>query len=124
MLVNLKLWLCLSGHKFNHTFHIGNINVETVQSFTYLGVKFTSSGTFSLAQKELSLKAMKACFNLKKAWLPSFMTPRLGLKLFDQLIFPILSYGSEIWSVPVNFLELCFVKSLEKYRGKEIHISF
>ena len=113
-----------SGRRFNYDFNIGNVNIETVQSFTYLGVKFSASGSFTLAQKELSQKANKACYKLKKAWNPACMTPKLGIKLFDQLVAPVLSYGSEIWSVPSNFKESKFIKSLEKAEGEKFHTSY
>ena len=41
---------------------------------------------------------MKALFLLKGYFCSSSINPGLGLKLFDQMIRPILCYGSELWS--------------------------
>ena len=51
------------------------------------------------------------------------MTPEFGLKLFDQLmgLSPILSYGSEIWSISNNIDELHFIKTLKKTEAEKIH---
>ena len=46
-------------------FYNGNI-VEIVHKFTYLGVVFSTSGSFAEAQKTLSGQALKAIFKMNK----------------------------------------------------------
>jgi hypothetical protein len=39
---------------------LNNITVECLQNYKYLGIHFTASGSFAIAQVELYKKAMKA----------------------------------------------------------------
>ena len=56
-----------SGKRYTDKFCIGNEEIELVQSFIYLRVKFTASGSFTLAEKDLTQKALKATFLLKRS---------------------------------------------------------
>ena len=42
-----------SGRKCKHLFQYDDSVIENVSNYNYLGIKFTSSGTFTYAQKEL-----------------------------------------------------------------------
>ena len=84
------------GHrikKFGFTLNDGDLSVE--QMYTSLGIPFTSNGSFKQACVSLNDKAKKAFFVLRQ------INPRynvsLSIKLFQALIMPILSYGSEVW---------------------------
>jgi hypothetical protein len=44
-------------------------------------------------------KSLKAIFKLKSLIKNSNFSPKLGIKLFNQLIKPILVYGAEVWGV-------------------------
>lgn len=72
--------------------------LEIVRSLSYLGVVFSSGGSFSKTEVTLAGKAQKAIFKLNK-YLYNF--PNVGVKhrldLFDKLIVPILNYSSEVW---------------------------
>lgn len=82
----------------NIVFNYGNSTIDIVSKFTYLGIVFTSGGSFSEAQSTLSGQAQKAIFSLNK-YLNRFvnLTPSHILDLFDKLISPILNYASEVW---------------------------
>jgi exonuclease III len=85
------------GHlikKFSFTFQ-GNI-IEIVQSYCYLGIIFTASGSFKPACERLCDQASKALFKLKQLNVRNNIP--VALQLFKCLILPILMYGSEIWS--------------------------
>jgi len=71
--------------------------LNEVSSYPYLGLEMTNSGSFKLAQKTLTNKAMKALFKLKHLLYGSNLNPNVCLQLFDQLIKPICLYGAEIW---------------------------
>ena len=66
--------------------------------YKYLGIEFSSSGSWSSAIANISNRGNKALFLLKGYICSGNLKPGLGLKLFDQMIMPILHYGSEIWS--------------------------
>ena len=84
------------GHRITrHNFTLNGTNIEIVQNYTYLGILFSSSGSFNPAIKALYDKALKSFFKLKQ------VNPRnnvlMALKLFDMLVTPILTYGSCVW---------------------------
>lgn len=79
--------------------------IENVSNYNYLGIKFTSSGTFTYAQKELVSKARKAVFKISNH---PVCDVNLMVKLFDALIKPIILYGSEIWGIGNNCITETF----------------
>jgi exonuclease III len=84
------------GVKFNYGAH----NLEITDSYCYLGIIFTPSGSFKACQKNLLLKARKAYFCLlDKINAYNGVNPRVLMKLFDAMIVPILLYGSELWGL-------------------------
>ena len=82
----------------NLVFMYGDINLEIVKKFNYLGIVFTPGGSFSEAQAILSGQALKAILPMNR-YLNNFvhLKPSHILDLFDKLISPILNYGSEVW---------------------------
>ena len=95
------------GRLLKESFNIKGEDLEVVQSFTYLGVKITASGSFTPAIKELSDKAKKAMMPLFKT-IAQFKLPfKLAMKLFHTFIEPIAMYNAENWG--------CFTeKQIEK----------
>ena len=79
-------------------FNYNGKEINIVNTFSYLGVIFSTNGSFSDCQKTLSGQAQKAIFKLNR-YLYTFtnITPKHRLKLFDKLISPILTYRSEVW---------------------------
>ena len=101
----------------NLIFTFDNREIEVVSKFNYLGVVFTTGGSFVETHNALSGQAMKAIFKLK-SYLYKFTNLSIVhmLDLFDKLILPILNYGSEVWGFTnVNKIErvhLQFCKQL------------
>ncbi len=91
--------------------------MEVVSKFTYLGIVFTTGGSFAEATNTLSGQATKAVFQLNK-YLYKFVDIPVKhiLDLFDKLIVPILNYGSEVWGFTkannIERVQLCFCKKL------------
>ena len=78
-------------------FYYNGKELNIVNTFSYLGVVFSTSGSFSDCQKTLSGQAHMAIFKLNR-YLYTFtnITPKHRLELFDKLISPILNYCSEV----------------------------
>lgn len=97
----------------NINFYYGESNLEIVNKFVYLGIVFTTTGSFTEAQNTLSGQALKAIFKMNKC-LYKFtnISVKHKLELFDKLILPILNYGSEVWGFHVG-------KSIDR-----IHLQF
>ena len=79
-----------------HWYYAGQ-EIEIVNSFNYLGVIFSSGGSFIQNAKYLAdkaLKAMHSLFNITK----DIDTPiNILLQLFDSVVASILYYGCETW---------------------------
>ena len=78
-------------------YNFGGVNLESVREYQYLGIILTASGSFTPAIENLYRKAQKALFHMKSSLHNSNFDPKVGLKIFDHLIKPILLYGSEVW---------------------------
>ena len=72
--------------------------MDTVQSFCYIGIDISASGSFSHAKLNRKDKSLKAMFpSVDNIWK---FDPGIkhSIGLFHKLISPIVLYGSEIWS--------------------------
>lgn len=83
----------------NLHFYINGEEIEIVNNFTYLGVKFSYTGSLSEAVKTLHDQALVAYHNLMILFDKVTLDVKTKLRLFDTMIVPILLYGSEVWGV-------------------------
>jgi hypothetical protein len=81
----------------NYHFSLGGKELEIVKQYKYLGVTFTSSGSFLEARKNIVSQANKAMHLLFTRLHNLDLPVDLQLKLFDQTILPILTYNCENW---------------------------
>ena len=72
------------------------MTLEIASSFSYLGIVFTSEGSFSGTQQTLAGQAQKAIFKLN-SYLHKFTNiyVKHTLELFDKLVTPIMNYGAD-----------------------------
>ena len=68
-----------------------------VKEFSYLGIAFSTSGSFSNAIQTLKDKANKAMYPLVDTVFKFSLGVPTSMNLFEKLIQPIVLYGSEIW---------------------------
>ncbi|MCG8045176.1 MAG: reverse transcriptase family protein [Candidatus Thiodiazotropha taylori] len=101
----------------NTIFTYNGVEIEIVSQFSYLGILFTSGGSFIMTQKILAGQALKAIFTLNR-YLYKFIALSVShvLDLFDRLITPILNYSCEVWgfqkSRDIETVHLQFFKRL------------
>ena len=72
-------------------------NIPTARTYCYLGITFSLSGSFKIAQNLLRQKALRAYFGLKSDIDLCSISKIAVLKLLDSLILPVVSYGIEVW---------------------------
>jgi len=84
------------------SFMLNNKNLEIVQELTYLGVKLSSTGNFSAHLTQSREKALHAFFKVTRTIDLKKLKPQQANKLFNSLISPILTFGSEVWGVYVK----------------------
>ena len=79
-------------------FYIGSDKIEIVESYKYLGVIFSSNGSFKMAKAHLDGQAKKALFGFHSYLSDSSLPIYTCVQLFDKLIQPIATYGAEVWA--------------------------
>lgn len=105
------------------TFFLSGQKLEISNSYCYLGVTFSPSGSFKLAINTLVDKATRALFKLRQHNLrdnvPTFF------KLFHSLVSPIFRYACEVWCPfetkgldNSNIVSICDKSAIEKLNNK------
>ena len=82
-----------------HNFMVSNENIEIVNNYTYLGVKFSANGNFTNHKENLTEKTKRSFFAARR-YLDVLKLPiHIINKLFNTLFFPILTYCPEVWGI-------------------------
>ena len=81
----------------NYDFMINNRRIEIVNDYTYLGVNFSSNGSFIRHKEKLQEKTERSIFVFRRYFDPSKLSINVCNKHFDALFHPILTYSSEVW---------------------------
>ena len=96
-----------SARKPKHLeFYYQNQLVEIVQEYTYLGIKLTPTGNFTIAQKSLCDKTLRSMFKIQKYTSISKLPYRLAFRIFDSVILPIFRKWDQSPSEKVH-LKFC-----------------
>ena len=74
-----------------------NSELDITTDFTYLGSKFNYNNRSQKAQSAQVIQARRALFSLKNKCNDLDLPIDIEIELFDQMITPILLYGSEVW---------------------------
>ena len=80
-----------------YAFNLNDQQIEIVDSYQYLGVVFSSNGSFLKARKHVVQQATKAMYALFTKSNNADLPIDLTLKLFDHTVVPILVYGAEVY---------------------------
>lgn len=88
----------------NTNFTFDGKNIEILRKFVYMGIIFTTGGSFNETHKTLSSQTLKAIFKLNQYLYPfTDLSPKHILDLFDKLVRPILCCGSDVWGFSKPF---------------------
>ena len=102
--LNTSKTKCMEFHKSCksvHKFHYADRELENVDEYTYLGIKFHKSGSFTNAISDRVSKASRAIYVLKQAISTvGNVNVKLALSIFDKQIQLIISYGCVNWALP------------------------
>ena len=106
----------------NHVLYYRGSKLDNVRNYKYLGLQFSTYGTFTYAKQEIKKVALKALYKLRNEMVDHFRDDvQLTMKIFDTVIIPILMYGSEVWGVdhdeklendPIEFVQTKFIRWL------------
>ena len=72
--------------------------IETVNTYKYLGVIFSSSGSFTKAIDDLYRRALKANFQLISLLDSKKVNFKTSIHLFDHLVKPVILYATKVWA--------------------------
>lgn len=76
----------------------GGEQIETVNSYKYLGLKFTSRLSMLSLVDELATKAkIRTCQILRCLYKLGNVQADVFFKIFDAQVLPVLMYGAELW---------------------------
>ena len=87
------------------SFNYGEIPISPAREYTYLGIVFTLTGSFKIAQANLRQRALRGYFSLKRMINLNHIKKSIIFKLFDALIMPVVSYGCQAWLPYTNMIK-------------------
>ena len=87
-----------TGVVVHSNFQYGNVFLEDVNEFLYLGFLVTANGSIISGIRNLQERALKAFYGIKNS-LSSSLTqfPVIAFKIFDFIVKPIALYASDFW---------------------------
>ena len=94
--------------------------LETVSDFILGGSKITADGDYSHEIKRRLLLGRKVMTKLDSIFKSRDITLPTKIRLVKAMVFPVVMYGCESWTVKkaehrrIDALELCFRRVLEK----------
>ena len=115
--------MILQKHKSkvtNMNFCIGSDSITITNEYTYLGLKLTPNTKFTVANQQLSEKAMHALYKICKHIDFHFLPQKIAGKIFDCVISPILLYNSEVCGV---YMDNDFTK-WDKSSTEKTHLKY
>ena len=86
-----------SGKLVPEKFFLDKTVLENARNYTYLGVIFSISGSFTDAKKGIYKKGLKAYFKFLKCFEGHKPKLKTIIHVFDHTVKSVLLYGSEIW---------------------------
>ena len=88
------------------SWHIDGETMETVTDFIFLGSKITAVGDCSHEIKRCLLLGRKAMANLDSILKSRDITLLTKVRLVKAVVFPVVMYGCESWTIQLNMEEL------------------
>jgi hypothetical protein len=150
LITNIELFCTLFGMKINASktfvviFHgpritlkklrkacawkINGHDVTIKEEAKFLGLTFHHSKGVLLVPKELALKGNKAMYAMLASMKAHHINQSAFLcKLFDQLVYPVLSYGCQVWGPDLlhdRYLSIHSILDRQKNPLEGVHIDF
>ena len=87
---------CRKSTLDKHLFYMNEDKIDIVNSYTYLGVRFSTNGSFKENKMLLKEKTRRSIFATRRHL--DFLKLPIDVvnKIFNSLYLPILLYGSEV----------------------------
>ena len=99
-------------------------SIEQLPTFNYVGIVFTSNGTFHNAIKTLFGKANRALSDLFTITRGKEIPLTIMLDLFDSFVASIMYYSSEVWGfLTSELVERLHRKFLKRLLKVNLHLA-
>ena len=95
---------------------LDDTSLDQVNRFKYLGVVLTPSNDSTSEIKSRLLLASTALGKLQKVWSDKDIKLSTKLRHLNALVYPVLLYGSEIWTIKKNDLKKLVAFEMRCYR--------
>lgn len=114
------------GRILENKLYIKGKEIENARHYCYLGVNFSASGCFTVAENEIYNKGLKAYFKFSRCFGDNRPKVSTFLHIFDHTVKSVLMYGSEIWGTfnptklksDQSFYKVCTESVIEKLNVK------
>ena len=80
-----------------HLLYFGEETIEVVNEYNYLGIFFNYNAKFNVAKQNLYQKRIRAMSVLLKNINKLSLPVDIAVKLFTNLVKPVILYSSEVW---------------------------
>ena len=85
-------------------FVLGDMPIQSVKGYCYLGIQFSLNGSFKAAMEQLSNKALRSYFSIRRTVDTRALSTSSMLNLLDSLVKPVATYACQIWLPSTNLL--------------------
>ena len=92
--------------------------IEIVDNYKYLGIEFSSTGSFKMTIESLKQQASRAMYALISKTRRHNLPIDIQLESYDSTVLPIMLYGCEIWgNSNTDVLDSLYLKYLKMILG-------
>lgn len=97
-----------------YVFQFGCEKIEVMEDYKYLGLTFNYNGRFRKGELDLKEQATRVMYSLVGKCRKFDLPVDMQIELFNTMVLPILTYGSEIWGhYIIREIELLHLKFLK-----------
>jgi hypothetical protein len=113
----------MPSHLHGRCWHFNQQVVELVRNYKYLGAVFDQDVGCDVAPIYLADSGRRALFAMQNmCYTQDLVDPSIRLHLWQQLVLPVVSYGSEVWGS--NFLHFAEKNYFNHNNGEQVHLQF
>lgn len=91
-----------NGVRLGQNLTIGDYNIETVQSFKYLGSILNTTNEIEEEIKMRTLQGNRCFFALKQLFRSPILSRSTKLRVYKTILRPVVMYGSETWTTTIK----------------------
>src|SRR3569623_1322897 len=89
--------LVFNRRKCNPDLTLDGDLLEVVPNFKYLGIWFTSNGSWKFHKQTVLAKARRRAYVMLGFGVTSLLSVKTCVNLWETLVRPVLEYGAEVW---------------------------